>query len=70
MVTQRGIEVSPTQVKVILKTPAPNNKKKLQCLTGRLATLGRFIARFIDKLRHFFLTLKETSTATLLNHPS
>ena len=61
MVTQRGIEVSPTQVKVVLKIPAPNNKKKLQCLMGRLATLGRFIARFTDKLRSFFLTLKGTS---------
>ena len=61
MVTQRGIEVSPTQVKVVLKIPVPNNKKKLQRLMGRLAALGRFIARFTDKLRSFFLTLKGTS---------
>ena len=27
MVTQRGIEVSPTQVKVVFETPTPNNKK-------------------------------------------
>ena len=61
MVTQRGIEVSPTQVKVVLKIPTPNNKKKLQRLMGRLVALGRFITRFIDKLRSFFLTLKGTS---------
>ena len=61
MVTQRGIEVSPTQVKFVLKIPVPNNKKKLQRLMGCLAALGLFIARFTDKLRSFFLTLKETS---------
>ena len=61
MVTQRGIKVNPTQVKIILKTPAPNSKKELQCLTSRLASLGHFIARFIDKLGLFLLTLKGAS---------
>ena len=85
MVTQRGIEINSTQVKVILETPAPNNMKELQRLTGRLADLGCFIARFTSKLRPFFLTLKgaarfagqtnesrhlEQSSATSLNHPS
>ncbi|RVW96000.1 hypothetical protein CK203_027721 [Vitis vinifera] len=31
-------------------------------IEGRLAVLGRFIARFTDKMRHFFLTLREAST--------
>ncbi|KAL6340194.1 hypothetical protein AAG906_040630 [Vitis piasezkii] len=35
---------------------------ELQRLTSRLAALGHFIACFIDKLRHFFLTLKGAST--------
>ncbi|KAL6334658.1 hypothetical protein AAG906_019522 [Vitis piasezkii] len=48
METQREIKVNPTQVKIVLKTPAPNSKKELQCLTGRLASLGHFIAHFID----------------------
>ena len=30
-------------------------------VSGHLATLGHFIARFMDKLRHFFLTLKGVS---------
>ena len=62
MVTQRGIEVNPTQVKAILKTPAPNDKKELQRLTGRLPALRRFIACFTDKLRLFFLILRGAST--------
>ena len=41
---------------------APSCKNELQCFTGRLVALGRFIARFTDKLRLFFLTLKWAST--------
>ena len=59
MVTQRGIEVSPDQIKVVMETPAPSNKKELQCLTGKLVALGRFIAQFTDKLRPFFLVLRK-----------
>ncbi|RVW86646.1 hypothetical protein CK203_039785 [Vitis vinifera] len=62
MVTQRGIEVNPIQIKVVLETPVLSSKKELQHLTSRLAVLKRFIAYFIDKLRHFFLTLRKAST--------
>ena len=58
MGTQRGIEVNPNQVKVIFETPALNSKKELQRLIGHLATLGRFITHFTDKLRPFFLTFR------------
>ncbi|RVW58113.1 Retrovirus-related Pol polyprotein from transposon 17.6 [Vitis vinifera] len=44
MVSQRGIEVSPDQVKAVMETPPPRNKKELQRLTGKLVALGRFIA--------------------------
>ncbi|KAL6315257.1 hypothetical protein AAG906_000338 [Vitis piasezkii] len=40
---------------------APRNKKELQRLTGKLVTLGRFIALFTDKLRPFFLVLQKAS---------
>ena len=62
MVTQRGIEVNPTQVKVVIETPTPNNKKELQRITDHLAALGCFLVHFTNKLRPFFLTLKGTST--------
>lgn len=58
MVTQRGIEVNLNQIKAIMETSTLSSKKKLQCFIGRLTTLGRFIARFTDKLRPFFLVLK------------
>lgn len=50
MVTQRGIEVNLDQIKVIANALAPKNKNELQRLTGKLVALGRFIARFTDKL--------------------
>ena len=62
MVTQRGIEVNLDQIKVVLETPAPSSKKELQLLTGRLIVLGRFIARFTNKLRPFFLMLRRANT--------
>ncbi|KAL6320688.1 hypothetical protein AAG906_008688 [Vitis piasezkii] len=53
-----GIEVNPDQIKDVMEASALSSKKKLQCLTGRLVALGRFIARFTDKLRSFFLMLR------------
>ena len=63
MVTQRGIESNPTQLKAILESPAPNSRKGVQQLTDRLAALGRFISRFIDHLNPFFTTLKGATRA-------
>nr|CAN78757.1 hypothetical protein VITISV_035650 [Vitis vinifera] len=62
MVSQRGIEVSPDQVKAVMETPSPRNKKELQRLTGKLVALGRFIARFTDELRPFFLAIRKVRT--------
>ena len=44
-----------------MEASALSSKKKLQCLTDRLVALGRFIARFTDKLRSFFLMLRATN---------
>ena len=58
MVTHRGIEANPVQLRAILQSPAPGSKKGIQQLTGRLAALGRFISRFTDRLKPFFTTLR------------
>ena len=63
MVTQRGIEANPLQLKAILQSSAPTFKKEIQQLTGRLAALGRFISRFIDWLKPFFTTLRGANRA-------
>ncbi|XP_026456048.1 uncharacterized protein LOC113356986 [Papaver somniferum] len=59
MMTQRGIEANPEQIRAILEMPSPRNKKEIQRLTGRLAALNRFISRFSDKCKSFFLALKK-----------
>ena len=58
MVTQRGIEANPVELKAILQSPAPCSKKEIQQLTDRLAALGRFISRLTDRLKPFFATLR------------
>ena len=43
MVTHRGIEVNPDQVKAINNLQSPLNPKEIQRLTGMAAALNRFI---------------------------
>ena len=63
MVTQRGIEANLAQLKAILQSPAPGSKKGIQQLADRLASLGRFISQFTDRLKPFFTTLRGANWA-------
>ena len=63
MVTQRGIEANPAQLKAILESPTPSSRKEVQQFTGQLASLGWFISRFTDRLKPFFITLKGANRA-------
>ena len=63
MMTQRGIEANPSQLKAILESPAPSFRKEVQQLTNRLVALGRFISRFTYRLKPFFTTLREANRA-------
>ncbi|KAL6326000.1 hypothetical protein AAG906_038492 [Vitis piasezkii] len=58
-VEPKGDRGQPDQVKVVMETPPPRSKKELQRLTGKLVALGRFIARFTDELRPFFLAIRK-----------
>ena len=49
MVTHRGIEVSPDQIKEINSLQAPQNPKEVQKLIGMIAVLNRFISRSADR---------------------
>ena len=57
MVTHRGIEMNPNQIKAISDLQAPRNPKKMQKLTGMTVALTRFISRSADRCRPFFLLL-------------
>ncbi|KAJ9552165.1 hypothetical protein OSB04_016210 [Centaurea solstitialis] len=59
MVTQRGIETSPEQIKAIKEIQSPRNVKEVQKLTGRVAALNRFISRSSDKCHLFYNVLRK-----------
>ena len=59
MVTHRGIEVNPDQIKAINDLKPPRNAKEVQKLIRMIATLIRFISRSADKCRSFYLLINE-----------
>ncbi|CAL9018079.1 unnamed protein product [Prunus brigantina] len=59
LVTQRGIEAHPRQIKAILEMKSPSTVKEIQSLTGRAAALNRFLSKSTDKCRPFFKALKK-----------
>ena len=59
MVTYRGIEVNPNQIKAINDLKPLRNAKEVQKLTGMIATLNRFISRSADRCRPFYLLINK-----------
>ena len=59
LITKRGIEVNSDQIEAVQHLKPPSNPKEVQVLTGMLATLNRFISRFIDRCRPFYQLLKK-----------
>ena len=59
MVTHRGIEVNPNQIKAINNLQTSRNPKEFQKLTGMTAALNRFISRLVDRCRTFFLLINK-----------
>ena len=59
MVTHRGIEVNPDQIKAINNMRTPRNPKEVQKLTGMVVALNRFISRSADRCRPFFLLINK-----------
>ncbi|RVW84025.1 Retrovirus-related Pol polyprotein from transposon 17.6 [Vitis vinifera] len=51
MVSQRGIEVGPDQVKAVMETPPPRSKKELQRLTGANGWTDNCQSAF-EKIKH------------------
>ena len=57
MVTHRGIEVNPNQIKAINSLQLPRNPKEVQKLTEMTAALNRFISRSADRCKPFFMLM-------------
>ena len=58
IVTHRGIEANPEQIRAIHSIPSLKNVKEVQKLTGRMAALSNSISRLSEKSHAFFGTLK------------
>ena len=60
MVSQRGIEVNPEKIRVIVELAPPKTVKEVQSLNGKIVALNRFISRAVDKCLPFFRILKKS----------
>ncbi|GKE97464.1 reverse transcriptase domain-containing protein [Tanacetum coccineum] len=59
MVTSEGIRANPKKTKAIADMQSPRTLKEMQSLSGKLATLKRFLSRSAEKSLPFFETLKD-----------
>ena len=59
IVNNRGIEANLDKIKAVLGMQPPLKTKEIQHLTGRIATLSRFVSRSNDKCQPFFQVLKK-----------
>ncbi|XP_013645662.1 uncharacterized protein LOC106350303 [Brassica napus] len=58
LVTERGIEANPKQIAALVDTLLPRSVREVQSLTGKIATLNRFISRSTDRCLPFYKLLK------------
>jgi hypothetical protein len=58
LVSTKGIEANPSKIEAILRMEPPKSRKGAQKLTGRLASLNRFISRSAERNLLFFEVLK------------
>ena len=54
IVNNRGIEANPEKIRAVLDMRPPSNTQEVQCLTGRIAALSRFVSISSDKCQPFF----------------
>ena len=59
MITHRGIEVNPDQIKAINDLKPPRNAKEVQKLIGMIAALNRFISRSAHRCKPFYLLINK-----------
>ena len=58
LVSTKEIEAYPSKIEAILRMEPPKTRKGAQRLTGRLASLNRFISRSAETNLPFFEVLK------------
>jgi hypothetical protein len=61
MVSKRGIQANPQKIKALQRIQPSSNRKELQRLTGRIASLNRFISKAAERSLPFFKVLHANS---------
>nr|AAK26119.1 putative gag-pol precursor [Oryza sativa Japonica Group] len=64
LVSARGIEANPEKIRAIERMRPPSKLKDVQCVTGCMAALGRFISRLGEKALPLFKLLKRSGPFT------
>ncbi|KAL2241094.1 UNVERIFIED_CONTAM: Retrovirus-related Pol polyprotein from transposon [Sesamum indicum] len=64
MISERGIEANPEKIQAIMGLRLPNSIKEMQKLTGKIASLSRFISRSADRSLPFFKALRKPKSFT------
>ncbi|KAL2235115.1 UNVERIFIED_CONTAM: Retrovirus-related Pol polyprotein from transposon [Sesamum indicum] len=59
MISERGIEANPEKIQAIMGLRSPSSIKEMQKLTGKIASLGRFISQSADRSLPFFKALRK-----------
>ncbi|KAL0434641.1 UNVERIFIED_CONTAM: Polyprotein P3 [Sesamum radiatum] len=59
LVSERRIEANSEKIEAIMQIPSPKTIKDVQKLTGKIASLNRFIARSADRNLPFFKILRQ-----------
>jgi hypothetical protein len=58
LVSTKGVEANPSKIEAVPRMEPPKSRKGAQRLTGRLASLNRFISRSVERNISFFEVLK------------
>jgi hypothetical protein len=61
MVLKRGIQANPQKIEALRRMQQPSNRKEVQRLTGRIASLNRFISKAAERSLPFFKVLRAIS---------
>jgi hypothetical protein len=60
LISTKGIEANPDKMKALIEMHDPVSVKNLQKLTGRVATLNKFILRVAERSLSFFQFLRSS----------
>lgn len=59
ILNHRGIGANSVKIKALVEMHSPCNIKEVQCLTGRVAALNRFMSKSLHKCTKLFAVIKE-----------